>query len=114
MLQKYEAEVRNHIKIEQQLKLHIECIQDKLDDIEKNKEKTQNQKKKEDEESVKELAKLKELVISKDKEVESMRQELRKVKTSNDEFKSQIEILKRDLFTLREKSKSPVKTYSRA
>ena len=25
-LQKYEAEVRNHIKIEQQLKLHIECI----------------------------------------------------------------------------------------
>lgn len=26
MLQKYEAEVRNHIKIEQQLKLHIECL----------------------------------------------------------------------------------------
>lgn len=35
MLQKYEAEVRNHIKIEQQLKLHIECVQDKLDDSEK-------------------------------------------------------------------------------
>ena len=34
-LQKYEAEVRNHIKIEQQLKLHIECVQDKLDDAEK-------------------------------------------------------------------------------
>lgn len=32
MLGKYEAEVRNHIKIEQQLKLHIECVQDKLDD----------------------------------------------------------------------------------
>jgi hypothetical protein len=27
--------VRNHIKIEQQLKLHIECVQDKLDDTEK-------------------------------------------------------------------------------
>lgn len=27
--------MRNHIKIEQQLKLHIECIQDKLDDTEK-------------------------------------------------------------------------------
>ena len=26
ILQKYEAEVRNHIKIEQQLKLHIECL----------------------------------------------------------------------------------------
>ena len=36
MLQKYEAEVRNHIKIEQQLKLHIECVQDKLDDSEKD------------------------------------------------------------------------------
>jgi hypothetical protein len=34
-LMKYEAEVRNHIKIEQQLKLHIECIQDKSDDFEK-------------------------------------------------------------------------------
>ena len=34
-LQKYEAEVRNHIKVEQQLKLHIECVQDKLDDTEK-------------------------------------------------------------------------------
>jgi len=35
-LQKYEAEVRNHIKIEQQLKLHIECVQDKLDETEKS------------------------------------------------------------------------------
>lgn len=35
MLQKYEAEVRNHIKIEQQLKLHIECLQDKLEDADK-------------------------------------------------------------------------------
>jgi hypothetical protein len=35
MLQKYEAEVRNHIKIEQQLKLHIEVLQDKLEDAEK-------------------------------------------------------------------------------
>ena len=34
-LQKHEAEVRNHIKVEQQLKLHIECVQDKLDDTEK-------------------------------------------------------------------------------
>lgn len=39
MLVKYEAEVRNHIKIEQQLKLHIECVQDKLDDCEKSREK---------------------------------------------------------------------------
>ena len=42
MLQKYEAEVRNHIKIEQQLKLHIECVQDKLDDIEKQNKNKEN------------------------------------------------------------------------
>jgi len=38
MLQKLESEVRNHIKIEQQLKLHIECIQDKLEDAIKEKD----------------------------------------------------------------------------
>ena len=36
MLVKYEASVRNHIKIEQRLKLHIECVQDKLGENEKN------------------------------------------------------------------------------
>lgn len=45
MLQKYEAEVRNHIKIEQQLKLHIECVQDKFDDSEKSKELLKKQRK---------------------------------------------------------------------
>lgn len=84
-----------------------------MDDIEKNKEKNQNQKKKEDEESVKEVMKLKELVITKDKEVESLRGEVRKIKASNEEYKGQIELLKKDIFTLKEKSKSPVKTYSR-
>lgn len=44
MLQKYEAEVRNHIKIEQQLKLHIECVQDKLDDSEKAREKMKSER----------------------------------------------------------------------
>lgn len=35
----YEAEVRNHIKVEQQLKLHIEVLQEKIDDLEKEREK---------------------------------------------------------------------------
>lgn len=34
-LQVSEAEVRNHIKVEQQLKLHIEVLQEKIDDFEK-------------------------------------------------------------------------------
>lgn len=38
-MQVYEAEVRNHIKVEQQLKLHIEVLQEKIDDLEKEREK---------------------------------------------------------------------------
>ena len=38
-LQQYESEVRNHIKVEQQLKLHIEVLQEKIDDLEKDKDK---------------------------------------------------------------------------
>lgn len=30
--------MRNHIKVEQQLKLHIEVLQEKIDDLEKEKE----------------------------------------------------------------------------
>jgi len=38
-LQQYEGEVRNHIKVEQQLKLHIEVLQEKIDDLEREREK---------------------------------------------------------------------------
>lgn len=38
----YEAEVRNHIKVEQQLKLHIEVLTEKIDDLEKEREKFKN------------------------------------------------------------------------
>lgn len=34
-LQVYEGEVRNHIKVEQQLKLHIEVLSDKIEELEK-------------------------------------------------------------------------------
>ena len=36
-MQLYESEVRNHIKCEQQLKLHIEVLQEKIDELEKEK-----------------------------------------------------------------------------
>lgn len=39
-LQIYEGEVRNHIKAEQMLKLHIEVLQEKIDDLEKEREKS--------------------------------------------------------------------------
>ena len=37
-LQQYEFEVRNHIKVEQQLKLHIEVLQDKIEEMEKERD----------------------------------------------------------------------------
>ena len=35
MIQKYEADIRNHIKVEQQMKLHSDSVIDKLEDQEK-------------------------------------------------------------------------------
>jgi hypothetical protein len=37
-LRQLEQECRNHIKVEQQMKLHIECLQEKIDLITKEKE----------------------------------------------------------------------------
>lgn len=37
-LQHYEGEVRNHIKIEQQLKLHIEVLNERIEEFDKEKE----------------------------------------------------------------------------
>lgn len=73
MLQKYEAEVRNHIKIEQQLKLHIECVQDKLDDSEKSKDQYKKEKKVLEEEGQKELNRYKDLLGLREKEIENLR-----------------------------------------
>ena len=44
-LQKLESEVRNHIKIEQQMKLHIETTQAKLEEAQKEKTQTSNSSK---------------------------------------------------------------------
>lgn len=44
MLQKLEADVRQHIRIEQQLKLHIESIQEKIEEDEKVIEQYQEEK----------------------------------------------------------------------
>ena len=37
-LQQYEAEVRNHIKVEQQLKLHNEVLNERIEEFDKEKE----------------------------------------------------------------------------
>jgi len=61
MLQNLEADIRNHIRIEQQLKLHIESIQFK-----------------ENENLESELKKYKEMLSTKEKECEKLKTELQK------------------------------------
>jgi len=39
ILRQLEAECRTHIKCEQQMKLHIECLQEKLDQVQKDNDK---------------------------------------------------------------------------
>ena len=73
MLQKYEAEVRNHIKIEQQLKLHIECVQDKLEDQEKQLKKEITQREGEKSETELELNRYKDLLSLREKEIDSFK-----------------------------------------
>ena len=73
MLQKYEAEVRNHIKIEQQLKLHIECVQDKLEDQEKQLKKEVATKERVSSESELELNRYKDLLGLREKEISSLK-----------------------------------------
>ena len=91
MLQKYEAEVRNHIKIEQQLKLHIECVQDKLDDSEKAKDKYKKERKSLEEESSKELGRYKDLLSLREKELDALKNEVRRLQKVNEDLKSHME-----------------------
>ena len=46
-LQQYEAEVRNHIRVQQQLKLHIEVLNERVEEFEKEKEELKQQMNKE-------------------------------------------------------------------
>jgi hypothetical protein len=117
MLQKLEAEVRNHIRVEHQLKLHIEANQNKIEELEKYKAETQAKlldfeksdkwQKPEKTETTKdkvlqkfevECAKLKSLLEEKVKECEKMKKELEKSKVPKKPEKNSasIEFLKKD------------------
>jgi hypothetical protein len=115
MLQKREAEVRNHIRTEHQLKLHIESIQNKLEELEKSKpdkpidseNKLDNKKNEKidinkDKVLMKfevECSKLKSLLEEKIKECEKLKKELEKLKIPKKPEKNtaSIEFLKKRL-----------------
>lgn len=114
MLQKLEAEVRNHISIEHQLKLHIESKQNKIEELEKFKLDSET-KFKELEEKIRgegykglkgekekmniECGKLKSLLEEKVKECERLRKEIEKGKgpKKTEKNSDSIEFLKKRL-----------------
>ena len=93
MLQKYEAEVRNHIKIEQQLKLHIECVQDKLDDHEKLIKKEQDSKLNEKSEVKQELERYKELLNLREKEITQLKTKEVNYKKMEETYKKKLTLM---------------------
>ena len=60
MLQKLESEVRNHIRVEQQLKLHLESAQSRVEELEKQSDS-------------KLVQSLREAVLAKDREIDDLR-----------------------------------------
>jgi len=50
ILRQLESECRSHIKVEQQMKLHIECLQEKVDNFNKEREAIRKEKDSEKEE----------------------------------------------------------------
>ena len=105
MLQKYEAEVRNHIKIEQQLKLHIECLQDKLEEAEKERvreSKEREARKAEDEsQAVRESKRYRELLDLREEEVDKLKAEVARLTDLNEELRGQVDTLDRENRTLK-------------
>ena len=96
MLQKYEAEVRNHIKIEQQLKLHIECVQDKLEDHEKLLKKEVDNKEKETDEKELELKRYKDLLGLREKEVSQLKSNSEQMRLNDESLKKRIDTLEQE------------------
>ena len=85
--------MRNHIKIVQQLKLHIECVQDKFDDCEKSKELLKKQRKQQDEEIQKDLQRYKDLLGLREKEIDTLKVELRRIQKSNEDLRKHCELV---------------------
>ena len=59
--------------------MHIECVQDKLDDCEKAKDRMKREKKVLEEETMKELTRYKDLMGLREKEIDTFKNELRRI-----------------------------------
>lgn len=68
-------------------------MQDKLDDCEKLQEKQKREKKQQDDENIKELNRYKDLLSLREKEVDTLKTELRRIQKNNEELRQHIEYL---------------------
>ncbi len=75
------------------MKLHIECVQDKFDDCEKGKEVLKKQRKQQDDEIQKELQRYKDLLGLREKEIDTLKVELRRIQKSNEEMRKHCEVV---------------------
>ena len=89
MVQKLEGDVRNHIRIEQQLKLHIETIQNKLEEYEKSKGHSSKKSVDQIEQLKKENRRMDELITVKEDKIKRLEEQydhaLKKLKNSEED-----------------------------
>ena len=88
--------MRNHIKIEQQLKLHIECVQDKLEDQEKMLKKEINYREGVKSETELELNRYKDLLSLREKEIDSFKRAEREHEKMSMDLNKRINFLEKE------------------
>ena len=93
MLQKLEADVRQHIRIEQQLKLHIESIQEKLEEDDKIIADFNSQK----DRFKRERARMDEMLTIREEEIDKLKEEVEDLTNQLDEKDSRYSELKQEL-----------------
>ncbi|KAM3131086.1 hypothetical protein pb186bvf_016784 [Paramecium bursaria] len=76
IIQKHEAEIRNHISLEQQMKIYTESLQQKIEDIEKELKDQGDQYKQQQNNHRKDIAKLQEQLKSYQKDNDILRQSI--------------------------------------
>jgi hypothetical protein len=101
MLQKLEAEVRNHIRIEHQLKLHIESNQQKIEELERYKLETDEKIQGFEGKNKGDNQRKAQVELSKDKIVQKFEVECTKLKSLLEDKVKECEKLKKELEVLR-------------
>eukprot|EP00347_Sterkiella_histriomuscorum_P017361 403349677 len=81
-LRALESECRNHIKVEQQMKLHIECLQEKLDSTTKERDQLQSSCEETSQEHEDEIQKLNKIIKTLEEELMNKAEKIKELETS--------------------------------